>query len=296
MDPPCHIVTKLILPNLKRELARDLYAQGRSQAEISRKLSVSQAMVSKYLDEGEEPALPEGLGAEVGSLKNELAGLLETDAPPSDTVLAVCQGCFRLRESGLLCTLHAIENCNACTRLRYGDLTEDKRAVVEDIREALKLMESKDVSPLAPQVNMNIAQAARGAANTMDVASIPGRIAFVRGRPRAPLLPEFGVSRHLAGLLLAVMGTDPGTRAVVNIKLDRDVEEAVVRTGLRSRTLDRAVQDLFDLAGALDGAAVILDPGDFGIEPCTYVLGSNAIDAVKKVIIIMGEYKNGKGT
>jgi len=294
MDPPCHIVTKLILPNLKRELARDLYDSGLSQAEISRKLAVSQAMVSKYLDGGEEQELPEELRSEVAVLKNELAALLETDAPMHETVLALCQGCFRIRERGVMCLVHSMENCNACTRLRYGDLTEDKRTVVEDIKGALKLLESNDVSALAPQVSMNIAQAIGGAKTKMDVASIPGRISFVRGKPVAPLLPEFGASQHLSELLLALGNSKH--KAVINIKLDKDVEKALGRSSLKTVTFDRkGKKDLFRFAK--ENAAecdVILDHGDFGIEPCTYVLGQSAVDASRKIILLMGEYNNGK--
>ncbi len=296
MDPPCHIVTKLILPNLKRELARDLYDSGLSQAEISRKLAVSQAMISKYLDGGGEPELPEELRSEVSILKNELAAQLEAGAPMHETVHTLCQGCFRIRERGVMCLVHSVENCNTCTRLRYGDLTEDKRTVVEDIKNALRNLESKDVSSLAPQVSMNIAQALREAETRMDVASIPGRISFVRGKPVAPLLPEFGASRHLSELLLSLEGDL--YRAVINIKLDRGVEGAIGRTSLVPVTFNRKSNiDLFRFVkenGA--GCDVILDHGDFGIEPCTYVLGKNAVDASRKVILIMGENNNGKRT
>lgn len=294
MDPPCHLVTKIVLPHIKRELAKDMYESGLSQAEISRKLMVSQAMVSKYLEGNGEVDIPEELRAEVEDIKAELAALLEADAPVSETVLAMCQGCFRIRERGILCAVHNIDNCNACTRLRYGDLTEDKRTVVKDINQALKLMESRDVSPLAPQVSMNIAQAARDAQTKMDVASIPGRISFVRGKPRAAFMPEFGASNHLSRLLLGCKEAGHKTRAVINIKLDDGVEKAIGRTSLEAVTFVRKKGDLFQFVSGLTGCDVILDHGDFGIEPCTYVLGGNAVDSLKKVINIMGEYNNGK--
>jgi predicted fused transcriptional regulator/phosphomethylpyrimidine kinase len=143
---------------------------------------------------------------------------------------------------------------------------------------------------------MNIAQAAREASTKMDVASIPGRISFVRGRPRVTFLPEFGASSHLSRILLAIMETESGIRAVANIKLDPDVEAAMGRTGLKVVTYDRGGGELFEFAKGAGGSDVILDHGDFGIEPCTYVLGHNAVDVVKKVIEIMGEYNNGKRT
>ena len=36
---------------------------------------------------------------------------------------------------------------------------------------------------------------------------------------------------------------------------------------------------------------ILLHKGDFGIEPCSYVLGKNAVDVVNKVIKINEELK-----
>jgi predicted fused transcriptional regulator/phosphomethylpyrimidine kinase len=92
------------------------------------------------------------------------------------------------------------------------------------------------------------------------------------------------------------MEVDPETRAVINIKLDPEVEKAIGRTDLNAKTYDRKGGELFEFAKKAGGSDVILDHGDFGIEPCTYVLGHNGVEVVKKIINIMGEYKNGKRT
>jgi predicted fused transcriptional regulator/phosphomethylpyrimidine kinase len=220
---------------------------------------------------------------------------METDSTRADRVLTLCKGCFRIREGGSLCTFHGIENCNACSRLRYGDLTEEKMQVIKDIREALKLLETNDVFSLAPQVNMNIAQASRGSENRTDVASIPGRITFIRGKPRPPSPPEFGSSNHLSRLILGVMQQDKDTRSVMNIKFDKEVEQALKNTDLGVVEYNRKKGEIFEFVTETDVKDVIIDKGDFGIEPCTYVLGHNAVDVIKKVIKLAREV-NGKRT
>jgi len=45
----------------------------------------------------------------------------------------------------------------------------------------------------------------------------------VRGKVKALMDPEFGVSSHLAKLLLAVMSVDIKARAVINVKYDEMV-------------------------------------------------------------------------
>ena len=87
---------------------------------------------------------------------------------------------------------------------------------------------------------------------------------------RAAAPPEFGVSHHLASTLLKAVLAFPDRRAVINIRYDETIGEALARRGIpfveQDRTRFRDVAG-FVGSGAWGGERVIVDPGDFGIEP-----------------------------
>lgn len=291
MDPPCTIVAKTVLPQVKKGLAKKYADRGLSQGEISTKLGVSQTMISKYLaDERKEEG---GLGEEIDGLIEELWRLMEIGSSKEEQVLNICSTCFRIREAGDLCESCGIENCNVCSQLRYGDLTEDKRQVLKDIKDALVLLERADISALEPQVRINLAQASRDASSKMDVASIPGRLINIKGRMRSNLPPEFGTSKHLSQVLLGIK--NPLVRAVMNIKFDENIEKSLKKLKFKSIEFDRKKGELLDLVRTIDDQEIIIDRGDFGIEPCTYILGHNALDVVNKAETLAREI-NGKRT
>jgi len=47
----------------------------------------------------------------------------------------------------------------------------------------------------------------------------------------------------------------------------------------------------FKLKGDIKNIDILLHKGDFGIEPCAYILGKDAVDVVKKVIEIKEKTK-----
>ena len=57
---------------------------------------------------------------------------------------------------------------------------------------------------LMSEVRVNLAYALPGAASTLDVAAVDGRITVVQGLPHASGLPAFGASDHMARLLIEV--------------------------------------------------------------------------------------------
>ncbi|MFQ6076569.1 MAG: thiamine-phosphate synthase family protein, partial [Candidatus Bathyarchaeia archaeon] len=133
-----------------------------------------------------------------------------------------------------------------------------------------------------------------------EVAGIPGRIIEVRGKARAFMEPEFGSSYHLAKVLLAAMEKDGEVRSVANIKYDNTVDEALRKLGLSVVGFDRANlpkealesdvvaawgvrQTVEEFSGVPD---VIVDRGEHGIEPVSYVFGESAVKAAGKAIQI----------
>jgi len=267
-------------------VARRLTEEGWRQTRISKKLFISQAMVSKYLS-GSYPMEPFD---EAEHLASELTSLIIREADHSSITGLVCQWCFSLKEKGHLCQNHPVEHCSVCMNLRSMEEVGERHTVLSDIEDAIRLMSGVNMEPISPQVRINIAQAISGAENTMDVASIPGRLIPVGDGMKTLAPPEFGVSRHLAGILLSSMKSNPKFRAVMNIRFDSRVKEALRKSKLITVILDRTRYDdleTFMDSGEWDDTEVFVDPGDFGIEPCTYLLGEDAPHAVGKTLLIL---------
>jgi len=294
MDPPCILVSREILPYIKMEVSKGLDRSGMSQRDIAKRLGVSQAMVSKYLaDRGRPKVLRD---QEVFNLVSDLVSALTRMAQGAtaepDMVLATCQVCFRLREKGLLCPSHGISGCNACHSLRSNELAKGRKAVIDDLKAALKEIEGADIAMLQPEVRMNLAQATPDARSQMDVGAIPGRLTDLRGKIIATYEPEFGSSSHLSQVILAVMKGSKRTRAVMNIKMDPAVERAARSLKFKIKPFDRKTgSDIIKFAEGVGDADIIMDKGDFGIEPCAYVLGRDALDVIRKVKDIARRYE-----
>lgn len=261
MYPPCLLFIEHALSDLRVRVAHALKSAGFTQTEIAHHLNVSQAMVSKYLAREVE------LCEEMDEVSSELVRMITGGKDQQDILLYLCQTCFRWREGGKTCTLHNLPHCTVCTHLRSPDILDEKRKVIQTIKEALAILEDvPQVVELMPEVRMNIAMSLENASTPMEVAAVPGRLIPLHGRVTAVSDPEFGASHHLASILLKTEN-----KAVINIKYDDKI---------------RSCLDVleFSSTGSWDESAdVLIDEGSFGIEPCAYIFGRDAVDAALKV-------------
>ena len=267
-------------------VSRNLTDRGWAQSRIANKLGISQAMVSKYLMK----PFPMDPFEEADHLASELTSLLIQNGEEAAITGLICQWCFTFKEKGNLCTHHPIEHCSICMTLRSREAVGERFTVLSDIENALGLLHGNDLSAISPQVRMNIAMSLTTAKNTQDVASIPGRIIPVVNGIRTMGPPEFGVSQHLAGILLLAKKTLPGLRAVMNIRYDEEIKRAMAGSTLKIQVLDRInFQDAEEMvnSGSIGNFDILIDPGDFGIEPCTYVFGTSASRVVGHALNIL---------
>jgi predicted fused transcriptional regulator/phosphomethylpyrimidine kinase len=100
--------------------------------------------------------------------------------------------------------------------------------------------------------------------------------------------PEFGASKHLASTLLVLMENDPAIRAVVSIIYNENVGEGINGMGKETLMMDRRSGDLRKSIKDHDGPVprFLIDPGDFGIEPCLYIFGTSPLEVVSLVVEI----------
>jgi hypothetical protein len=131
---------------------------------------------------------------------------------------------------------------------------------------------------------VNLAYALEGAASREEVASFPGRLPDVEGRFREVRGPEFGASHHLSSILLSALRSDRRNRAVINLRFSPQVSSALRKLGWEYTTLEKG------RGKGKDGPPkvvtgkdqLVVDPGDFGIEPCLYIFGASPLEVVSR--------------
>jgi predicted fused transcriptional regulator/phosphomethylpyrimidine kinase len=91
---------------------------------------------------------------------------------------------------------------------------------------------------------------------------------------------QFGKSKHLSSLLLYIKDK-LDVNAIMNIAYSASIK----KTGFRYSSLTKD----FKLKNCKNSIDILLHEGDFGIEPCAYILGNDAVDVVNKIIKIKEE-------
>jgi len=180
----------------------------------------------------------------------------------------------------------------------------EKYRVLENLSMAVRMLESSNkVAMLIPEVGSNIAMALPKpyANSTRDVAGIPGRLVKLEDRVLAVKGPEFGASSHVARIVLKVMEYGEEWRAAMNIKYSNEVIEACKSLGLTVSSFDRrkepeevkaveggslpwGVGEAIEKAGRIPD--VIYDLGGVGKEPMVRILGRDAVEVARKVVMI----------
>jgi len=290
------LISDVFLPALRYLISKNLASYGVTQQKIAEKLGITQAMVSKYLKSDESSLLKfdEKLRKRIDGISTEITNMILRGSTEREISEYLCRACFNLREGAHLCNLcrdilSRSEECDICMNIRSIEMLGERFEILEDLSRAIELLEnSPEVVKLMPEVRMNIAMTSKNASSPEEVASVPGRLIEVMGTIRAPMKPEFGVSRHISRVLIEVM-KKTGKRAICNIKFDEDVKSALKKMEMRCHTIDRGERrdDITELIGEIEeDIECIIDPGGFGIEPVAYILGDRATEVVEKIVRI----------
>jgi predicted fused transcriptional regulator/phosphomethylpyrimidine kinase/predicted transcriptional regulator len=285
---PQEIVVESFLPTFRSMLASDLRERGLTQSEVAAQLGISQSAVSKYahgevsVDESVAEAprvrrLVERVGTGLA------AGEMSRVEALGETLALVRQ----LEDRDLVCQLHEAEmpalaglGCDFCVRGADSQLRETER-VLSSVRRGLNALETTSgFTSLVPAVGSNLCECLPDAESIDDVAGVPGRIVDVKGRTTIPAGPEFGVSEHVASVLLAARAHGSDARAALNVRYDPDLLADLREMGLPTVEFDA---DYDDGGAALEAtlvdapdADVLYHTGGFGIEPIVYLLGADA--------------------
>jgi len=282
------VVVEEFLPTLRSMLAEDLRDREFTQREVADALGISQSAVSKYAhgdvarhdevvsdDRVQELVETVGRGLATGDL-SRAGALVEAE------ILI-----RRLEEGDLLATLHE----EAMPELADTDVEfavhdpesafRERKQVLASVRRGLRtLTNASGFAGLIPNVGANVAECLPSAESVDDVAAVPGRLVDVKGRAMVPGEPEYGVSEHVASVLLAARAAGSDARGVVNLRYEPALVEALDASH-PTVAFDAEGDTTAAVRAALEADVpepplVLYQTGAVGIEPIVYVLATDA--------------------
>lgn len=280
------VVAAHFVPTWRGMLARELTARGLPQTEIAALLGVTQSAVSKHLTGrlGTHARL-EAEPRMRAAVQRVARGLAEKTMSPFEALHEAEALVRAFEDRGPICAIHEDElpelrglGCDICVKVGRSPLLAEQ-AALHDLRAGLRILEATaGLARVMPHVGTNLARAVPGATDATQVAAVPGRLIEVKGSVRAPAPPEFGVSRHVAEILLAVVRADASRLACVNLAPNEAMLAAARAAGWRvervSAEVERAPSTLTFPGGRVPD--VFHHEGAFGVEPQAYFVGRDA--------------------
>jgi hydroxymethylpyrimidine kinase/phosphomethylpyrimidine kinase len=180
----------------------------------------------------------------------------------------------------------------------YND--SERFRVIGEVEAAARMIEaSHKFTAHIAEVGTQVAMAVPYAVGLEDVTAIEGRIVKLHGVPKAIGAARFGVSRHIASIILTAMKFDPQMRAALNLHYSPKLAKALENAGLAVASFDRALEppeiktvEGSSLSWGTEAAIkafsevpdAIFDAGEVGKEPMIRVLGRTATEVVAKAM------------
>jgi predicted fused transcriptional regulator/phosphomethylpyrimidine kinase/predicted transcriptional regulator len=297
------VVVESFLPTYRAMLAERLREQGLTQAEVGDLLGISQSAVSKYAhaEVDTHPAVEDD--KRVRSLADRVAAGLADGTMTQVGALVETEVLIRRLENGdLLTRLHedawpALAEADAAFAVHDPESAlRTSEQVLASVRRGLRVLtNATGFAGLVPNVGTNLVETLPDPAGIEDVAAIPGRIVDVKGAPTVPGDPEFGVSQHVADVLLSARAGGAAATAALNVCYDPGLVEQLTNAGYRATEFDPTAptdpvrQAVEDLVAEADGEAlaepfVLYQTGAHGVEAITYVLGPDAPTVARAVV------------
>jgi predicted fused transcriptional regulator/phosphomethylpyrimidine kinase/predicted transcriptional regulator len=292
------VVVEEFLPTLRSMLAEDLRERGLTQSEVAAMLGISQSAVSKYAH-GEVARNEVFLNDErVNDLVANIGEGFSSGDMSRIQALVEAEVLIRRFEArgNLISTLHeeSMPELDYQGEFRIHDPESELRTterVLSSVRRGLRTIENTSgFAGLIPNVGSNLVECTPGGTTIDDVAGVPGRIFDVKGRAAIPGEPEFGVSEHVASILLTAREHGSEANAALNIRYDPSLSALLSEAGHAvvefegEGDLDTAIEEALE---SKPEATVLAQTGGFGIEPVIYVLAESAPDAADAIVPLL---------
>ncbi|MCD2198565.1 helix-turn-helix domain-containing protein [Halobacterium sp. KA-4] len=283
------VVVEEFLPTFRSLLAADLRERGLTQHEVAELLGVSQSAVSKYAH-GEVTVNGEVADDERvrETVERVGEGLASGDMSQVQALVEAEVLIRRLSARGdVVAELHEEampELAEYEGDFRVHDPESEVRVrerVLSSVRRGVRILEhASGFATLIPAVGSNLVECTPDADGVEDVAGVPGRILDVMGRTEIPADPEFGVSVHVASILLATRDAGSDARACLNVHYDPGIVDELEDLGYETVEFDpegeATSEALRPVVADHPEADVLYQTGGFGVEPIVYLLADSA--------------------
>ena len=175
----------------------------------------------------------------------------------------------------------------------------ERYRVIQKLKRAFHTLQEKKMGHLFPEVQSNLGYSLLDAQGPEDVAAFPGRLVRLGREVAAVSDPEFGVSQHIAKIILTAMHYHPGLRSAMNVRFSEEILARAKKAGLLLAHFSRQEEPNWvkrcegsSLAWGVDRVLrkskkvpdIIFDRGDVGKEPMVRVLGHDPEEVVTKVL------------
>ena len=173
-----------------------------------------------------------------------------------------------------------------------------RHPTAEEVEQVVSAFSEMDLSPLVPEVGMNVVGATPFAERTDETAAVEGRIVRTLSGAEPVRGVRFGASGHMARYLLAVREFEPDRRFACNVRFGENVEAALDQLEWPTVELDRQNQP--DNVAGREGSTmqwgakaayenteqspvVVYDRGAVGKEPMCRLTATDAETLVNRV-------------
>lgn len=242
---------------IKKAIARILYHKDIDQLKISEILNLSQPMVSNYCNSNDK------ITEDIILIAKQISKKIINGQKPS------FQTCIHFSDKQYEGRYYIASKKEL--------ISDENSKILNNLTEAFFLLKGKNISNLIPEIKINIAMAKEEADSSNDIAAFLNGLIIADDKITGHNGIRFGESKHLSTLLLDLKDKI-NIKAIMNITYLNNINNSIFTVGYLSKNYK-----LKDNHKKID---ILLHKGDFGIEPCSYVLGKNAIDVVNKILKI----------
>jgi predicted fused transcriptional regulator/phosphomethylpyrimidine kinase len=250
---------------LKKALAKLLYKNNIDQLQISQILKISQPMVSNYL--GSKDKIPKKF---LDLSEHILIEIKKGKKVKFHTSISF--------ENNRIEGRYFIAKNNEI-------ISNERVKIIDNLTEAFQKLKGHDIGRVMPEVKVNIAMAMDEANSPEDVGAFVNGLIIVDEIVSSINGIRFGKSKHLSKLLI-YLKSKINVNAIMNIAYFDGIKNSCLNYSILSKD--------FKLTSNNKDVDILLHEGDFGIEPCAYVLGKDAVEVTNKVLKITDGIKNEK--
>ncbi|EMA43349.1 bifunctional hydroxymethylpyrimidine kinase/phosphomethylpyrimidine kinase [Halococcus saccharolyticus] len=190
----------------------------------------------------------------------------------------------------------------------YADLRNRaaREPTAETVAGVVEALVERDVSPLVPEVGMNVVGATPYAERVNETAAVEGRITRTLSGVNPNRGVRFGASSHVARFLLAAREFDSELRFAVNCRFDDDVEASLDALDWSVAKYDRS-EEPEQVKAADEGTmgwgarqafdrsetpAAVIDRGEVGKEAIVKLVAANGETLTERALSLLDVLEN----